>query len=81
VKLLECQQLVKNDFFLQKFEEKFMHEARMLICEMYCTINRKVDLSYCYTYYALVILIILLFYLNTLTLTRWTSTCWPRSCS
>jgi len=22
-----------------------MHEARMLICEMYCTIHRKVDLS------------------------------------
>ena len=22
-----------------------MHEARMLICEMYCTINRKVDLT------------------------------------
>eukprot|EP00600_Ochromonadales_sp_CCMP1393_P005447 CAMPEP_0174959138 /NCGR_PEP_ID=MMETSP0004_2-20121128/3014_1 /TAXON_ID=420556 /ORGANISM="Ochromonas sp., Strain CCMP1393" /LENGTH=397 /DNA_ID=CAMNT_0016207431 /DNA_START=133 /DNA_END=1326 /DNA_ORIENTATION=+ len=44
VKLKECQQLVKNDFFLQKFADKFMHEARMLICEMYCTINSKVDL-------------------------------------
>jgi len=44
LKLKECQQLVKNDFFLQKFADKFMHEARMLICEMYCTINRKVDL-------------------------------------
>lgn len=45
VKLKECQLLVKNDFFLQKFADKFMHEARMLICEMYCTINRKVDLT------------------------------------
>jgi translation initiation factor 3 subunit E len=45
LKLKECQQLVKNDFFLQKFADKFMHEARMLICEMYCTINRKVDLG------------------------------------
>jgi len=44
LKLKECQQLVKNDFFLQKFADKFMHEARTLICEMYCTINRKVDL-------------------------------------
>jgi translation initiation factor 3 subunit E len=45
VKLKECQQLVKNDFFLQKFADRFMHEARMLICEMYCTINRSVDLA------------------------------------
>lgn len=45
IKLKECQQLVKNDFFLQKFADKFMHEARMLICEMYCTINRNVDLT------------------------------------
>jgi translation initiation factor 3 subunit E len=44
-KLKECQELVKNDFFLQIYADKFMHEARMLICEMYCTINRKVDLT------------------------------------
>ena len=24
--------------------DKFMHEARVMICEMYCTINRRVDL-------------------------------------
>lgn len=45
IKLKECQELVKNDFFLQIYADKFMHEARMLICEMYCTINRKVDLT------------------------------------
>jgi translation initiation factor 3 subunit E len=44
-KLKECQELVKNDFFLQIHASKFMHEARMLICEMYCAINRKLDLT------------------------------------
>jgi translation initiation factor 3 subunit E len=44
VKLVECQSLVKNDYFLQIFADRFVREARMLICEMYCTINRKVDL-------------------------------------
>lgn len=45
VKLLECQELIRNDFFLTPFADKFMSEARMLICEMFCTINRKVDLA------------------------------------
>lgn len=44
-RLVECQELIKNDFFLQKFGDRFTHEARVLICEMYCTINRRVDLS------------------------------------
>lgn len=44
LKLVECQELVKADFFLQIFIDKFMHEARVMICEMYCTINRRVDL-------------------------------------
>jgi translation initiation factor 3 subunit E len=44
LKLKECQELVKADFFLQIFIDKFMHEARVMICEMYCTINRRVDL-------------------------------------
>lgn len=43
-KLAECQLLMKNDFFLQIYSEKFMYEARLLICEVYCTINRRVDL-------------------------------------
>lgn len=44
-RLVECQDLIKNDFFLQKFGDRFTHEARVLICEMYCTINKRVDLS------------------------------------
>lgn len=44
VKLQECSKLVKNDFFLQAHADKFMHEARMLITEMYCTVHRSVDL-------------------------------------
>lgn len=45
LKLKECQLLMKQDFFLQIFQEKFTHEARVLICEMYCAINRRVDLT------------------------------------
>jgi len=30
---------------LQIYADKFMHEARVMICEMYCTINRRVDLQ------------------------------------
>ncbi len=44
-KLLECQALMKNDFFLQIYTEKFMHEARMLLFEVYCTINSRLDLT------------------------------------
>jgi polyhydroxyalkanoate synthesis regulator phasin len=32
------------DSFLLR-SDKFMHEARVMICEMYCTINRRVDLQ------------------------------------
>lgn len=44
-RLKECQELVRTDFFLQIHANNFVHEARMLICEMYCAINRKVDLT------------------------------------
>lgn len=44
-RLVECQELIKHDFFLQQFGDRFTHEARVLICEMYCTINRRIDLS------------------------------------
>ena len=30
---------------MQIYADKFMHEARVMICEMYCTINRRVDLQ------------------------------------
>lgn len=45
LKLKECQELMKHDFFLQNFLERFTEEARILICEMYCTINKRVDLT------------------------------------
>jgi translation initiation factor 3 subunit E len=44
-KLVECQELIKHDFFLQSHLERFSHEARVLICDMYCSINRTVDLK------------------------------------
>lgn len=44
IKLKECQELIKNDFFLQIYADSFMKQARLLICEMYCTINRNVDI-------------------------------------
>lgn len=43
-KLIECQQLIQQDFFLQGHAEKFLQEARMLICEMYCTVYQSMDL-------------------------------------
>lgn len=43
-KLIECQELIKYDFFLQIFMKRFIKESRVLICEMYCTINRRIDL-------------------------------------
>eukprot|EP01041_Mallomonas_annulata_P006390 gene6390-12928_t len=44
-RLKDCQVVMKNDFFLQSYADKFTHEARLLICEIYCTINRRVDLT------------------------------------
>lgn len=43
-KLIECQKLIQTDFFLQVHGDKFLHEARMLICEMYCTVYGSIDL-------------------------------------
>jgi translation initiation factor 3 subunit E len=45
LKLQECSKLIKNDFFLQAHADKFLHEARMLITEMYCTVHHSVDLT------------------------------------
>eukprot|EP00605_Chrysophyceae_sp_TOSAG23-4_P000296 GSChrysophyteH1.ASY1.ANO1.341.1 assembled CDS len=44
-KLAECQALIKQDFFLKNFLDPFTREARVLICEMYCTISKRVDLT------------------------------------
>lgn len=43
-RLCSCEQLLKNDFFLMSFTAKFLEEARSLIAELYCRINRTVDL-------------------------------------
>ena len=44
-KLAECLILMKNDFFLQIFAADFAREARLLMCETYCSIHRRVDLE------------------------------------
>jgi translation initiation factor 3 subunit E len=45
-KLLKLsQEIIKNDFFMQIHADRFIQEARMLICEVYCSINRRVDLN------------------------------------
>jgi len=43
--LLSFREVIQKDFFLQKFKDKFTHESRVLICEMYCRIHCKIDLS------------------------------------
>mmetsp|Transcript_16771 Transcript_16771/g.25199 ORF Transcript_16771/g.25199 Transcript_16771/m.25199 type:complete len:475 (+) Transcript_16771:67-1491(+) len=43
-RLTECLSIIKNDFFLQLYEDRFLHEARLLVCEVYCGINRRVDM-------------------------------------
>jgi translation initiation factor 3 subunit E len=44
-KLAECQLVMKNDFFLQIFATEFEREARLLICETYCSIHHRVSLE------------------------------------
>jgi translation initiation factor 3 subunit E len=36
---------MRNDFFLCVFADKFVDESRALLCELYCTINRRADLG------------------------------------
>jgi translation initiation factor 3 subunit E len=45
VKLGECAQLMKNDFFLKLHLEKFLLESRILICEMYVIVHHTIDLK------------------------------------
>ncbi len=44
-KLAECLVVMKNDFFLQIFAADFARDARLLICETYCSIHRRVNLA------------------------------------
>ena len=43
IKLKECQQIMKNDFFLQIYSDKFLNEGKILLCEIYYNINNKLD--------------------------------------
>lgn len=45
LKLKESKEIIQNDFFMQIHTDRFMQEARMVICDVYCVINRRVDLS------------------------------------
>lgn len=38
-------QLLKNDYFLRNYADKFMHQTRLLLCEVYCGINRRVEIT------------------------------------
>lgn len=38
-------QLLKNDYFLRNYADKFMHQTRLLLCEVYCGINRRVEIN------------------------------------
>lgn len=43
-KLVQCQELLENDFFLCHQANRIMEEARVLVFENYCRIHHKVDL-------------------------------------
>ena len=45
VKLKESLLLMKNDFFLCAHTGKFSDMAKMLMCEMYCTMYSRIDLN------------------------------------
>jgi translation initiation factor 3 subunit E len=43
--LKTCVETMRKDYFLQNYAERFIQQARMLICEVYCQLNRTVELS------------------------------------
>jgi translation initiation factor 3 subunit E len=43
-KLSDCKIVLTYDFFLSSCADKFLEEARLLIFELYCAINKRVDL-------------------------------------
>jgi translation initiation factor 3 subunit E len=45
LKLKECVVLMNNDFFLRPYVDKFLEESRILMCDVYCTIHRRVDMA------------------------------------
>jgi len=44
-KLLECETVLKNDFFLAGFQEDFVENARLFIFETYCRIHNTISVS------------------------------------
>jgi translation initiation factor 3 subunit E len=44
-KLLECQTVLSNDYFLLGTLEDFVESARFFIMEVYCRIHQKIDLN------------------------------------
>lgn len=43
--LSKCLEVMKQDFFLHIFEEKFLLEVRVSMCEVHCGLNRRVDMT------------------------------------
>jgi translation initiation factor 3 subunit E len=44
-KLTLCYDIMKHDFFLSVFADQFKHEGRIVMCEILCTISRRVDIT------------------------------------
>jgi len=44
-KLLECEKVLANDFFLHAFHDEFIENARLFIFETYCRIHQCIDIS------------------------------------
>eukprot|EP00162_Nutomonas_longa_P000342 comp10413_c0_seq1/m.12639 comp10413_c0_seq1/g.12639 ORF comp10413_c0_seq1/g.12639 comp10413_c0_seq1/m.12639 type:complete len:451 (-) comp10413_c0_seq1:79-1431(-) len=44
-RLVECETLLKSDFFLAPHLNDFVENARLLIFEMYCRIHQKIDIK------------------------------------
>jgi len=43
--LEDCEKLLENDFFLRKYSEAFMENARLLVFKTYCSIHHTVEIS------------------------------------
>eukprot|EP00898_Chlorokybus_atmophyticus_P003358 jgi/Chlat1/4022/Chrsp26S08844 len=44
-KLRECDELLRNDFFLNGYREEFMENARLFVFETYCRIHQCIDIK------------------------------------
>jgi hypothetical protein len=42
---LNSAQLMRSDYFLRSYADKFLHQTRLLLCEVYCGINRRVEIQ------------------------------------